>query len=225
LIKNSSVKIKIDTMKPLHLLIFFLIANFLGAQEIPSDVLEKMEKATRKQNSDQITQEKDVPIIKRGSILLTDGNSFQFRNLRLINDTVSFRDTSRVAYKYPLDNILSITQMKPQILPGAGYGIVGGGLASAFAGLLIYPEKDFWETLRVLFNNEEGDGPKLSKKAIPIIIGGSLAGAVIGALVGTSSFKEKIIFQNEQSFGFFPEIMNTPGQCNTLMLTCKINLR
>jgi hypothetical protein len=35
----------------------------LGAQEIPAYLLEKVEKVSRKQNSGQITQEKDVPFL------------------------------------------------------------------------------------------------------------------------------------------------------------------
>jgi hypothetical protein len=210
-------------MRSLRFLIFLLISNALAAQEIPANILEKMEKTSRIKNTGQIVHMQDIPIIQRGTISLLDGNYFHFRKLSIINDTVSFRDTSRVDHQYPLSEISRIQKFKPKPLEGAGYGLGCGGFLGYFTGLLAYPEDNFFETLRIIFSNDENeDWPRFSKKATPILMGCCLAGAVVGTLIGLSSYKQQNIFQTELTIGMNPEIINLTGEKNAFVLTCKI---
>lgn len=165
-----------------------------------------------------------IPPVKKGKITFSDRSIRTFSNLKSFKDSVSFLDNNSLLCTVPLENINLITERKSKVGLGALYGGVGGFFVGVIAGGLIYPKRNFLEFLVDLFNSEK-DGSAITREQAPIVIGATVAGGVIGTLVGLSNKKEKTIYRKDMSVSFYPEIYNFSGKNTGLMLTCKITIK
>jgi hypothetical protein len=158
--------------------------------------------------------------VKKGRITFSDGLICSFTKLRCFGDSICFSDQNSALTKVPLSNVAQVTECKSKV----GISTIEGGLGGFFAGLiaggLIHPERTFWEFLGDKIDSN--DEVIITKKQVPFIIGGTLAGAAIGTLVGLSKSNEKMVYLKDVSFNFYPEINNLPDQNFGVMLTCSI---
>jgi len=117
----------------------------------------------------------------------------------------------------PLNEIREVAESIPKAGEGALIGLAVGGVTGFLTGILAYPENNFWETLGQLFSSDEDVSPKISKKAVPLMIGITAGGAAIGALVGAGH--QKTVYGGFAKVAVYPEIIPIPGKTNGLMLT------
>jgi hypothetical protein len=191
------------------LAIFCLLIGFhlSYSQEIPPDLLKKMEETSQnKVFRDSLNKDK-VFTSKKGGLILTNGIYTDYTKLQIYGDSVSFLDSAKVRCKYPISDIYWLNEKRKQPGIGALIGLGGGLVTGVLAGSLAYPENSFIETLiQIIFTD---DAPKISKKAIPLIAGFTLGGTAIGTLAGLLSEKEVLIIDKRVSFIVKPEIF--PG--------------
>ena len=204
-------------------LFFFSMPVF--SQEIPQDLLKKMEETgNRKSPGDSVTFSSiDIStVLKNGYIRFTYGGSAKFKSLRIKGDTAVFRDPEWISYTIPASDISEITVEKRRrgrnALMGGGCGLVLG----MFTGLFVYSEEDFITTLiDLLSSDEESNGPRLSKKAIPLIAGCTAGGALFGALVIHSKEDQQVVYRRQISLSFYPEIYDLPGKQPVYLVTAR----
>lgn len=74
----------------------------------------------------------EVPLLKKGRIVLTDGKSIKFLQLKVTNDTVEFVNTSNSLFKYSKTDVYLIYKNGNRALGfSAGFGLIGLGSAIA----------------------------------------------------------------------------------------------
>jgi hypothetical protein len=159
--------------------------------------------------------------IKKGNIILNNGDVIKFSNLTVFNDTVFFTKSGSVDGRLPLNNITGITKTKSK----PGMGALCGGIAGFFSGLLIgslvNPERtvDEW-----IFDQIDGDEEvqTISKEDLPYMAIGTASGIAIGALVGLSLKKSTVVYHKNSKIDVFPGVSFYPNQNTGLMLSVKI---
>jgi hypothetical protein len=117
----------------------------------------------------------DIPPVRKGSVLLVDGTSFNFTFLKVENDMVIFTDNKTESHTYNSNEVYKITKIRNYALSGAFYG-GAGAFSGAIGG---YP----------------GDWPKNE-----IIIGAAIGGCILGGIVGALIKKEKTVYINTSAF-------------------------
>jgi hypothetical protein len=161
-----------------------------------------------------------LPPVKKGKITFADGSISSFTKLRCFGDSICFFDQNSALTKVSLSNVMQVTEYKSKVGISTIEGGLGGFFVGIIAGGLIHPERTFWEFLgdRIDSNDEV----IITKKQVPFIIGGTIVGAAIGALVGSSKSTERTVYLKDVSFNFYPEMNNLPDQNSGVMLTCRI---
>ena len=209
-------------MKLLIFSAFLLFSQFAFPQEIPPDLLKKMEKTgEQKSLADSIFQYNLTA--NKGRLTFTNGETARFNSLKLENDSVNYRSPSRKIHKIPLPDVNLITEFHPHRGENALVGGIVGLATGLLAGYLAYPEENTLTTIfQLLFSDEETEGPKLSKKAIPLIIGSTAAGALIGTFVISKKDQEVIYRKKEVTISLVPEISGSPDVHPGYRMTARI---
>ncbi len=169
----------------IFLIFFFFILPVLAiTQEIPPDLRRKMEDmpADSTIRMDQGTL--FYPEVPKGKITFSDGTSARFTNLNFSGDSLFYTNPRGTLSGKPLTEIKEVAESMPKAGEGSLIGGAAGLVVGLLTGILAYPENSFWDTFNQLFSSEEGPFPKISKRAIPLIISITVAGTGIGALEG-----------------------------------------
>lgn len=155
------------------------------------------------QGSYQYTDQ--LPMVRRGSLTMTDGTVYPFRKLRFSNDSVSFLSEGKDRQYLPLADVKEVVHNRWQ--PAQGAAVVGlAGLAIGFlAGGAMYMEDgDFW---RYFFSGDENSGVKYPRTGYKIALWGMVGGAAFGFLAGMTTDKEKIVYRKgDTPIEVFPEV-------------------
>lgn len=155
------------------------------------------------QGSYQFTNQ--LPMVRRGSLTMTDGTVYPFRKLRFSNDSVSFLSEGPGRQYLPLADVKEVIHTRWQ--PAQGAAVVGlAGLAIGFlAGGAMYMEDgDFW---RYFFSGDEDSGVRYPRSGYKIALWGMVGGAAFGFLAGMTTDKEKVIYtKGDTPIEVFPEV-------------------
>ena len=155
------------------------------------------------QGSCQYTDQ--LPMVRRGSLTMTDGTVYPFRKLRFSNDSVSFLSEGKDRQYLPLADVKEVVHNRWQ--PAQGAAVVGlAGLAIGFlAGGAIYMEDgDFWQ---YFFSGDEDSGVRYPRSGYKIALWGMVGGAAFGFLAGMTTDKEKIVYRKgDTPVEVFPEV-------------------
>jgi hypothetical protein len=207
-------------MKLILFLLIFLASRVAFAQE-PDNPLKSKELSSGYLS---IPQNKTIsfPPVKRGNITFVDGTKSTFTMLRCQSDSIYFFDKNSFYSKLSLTNISHITERKSNTAIAALVGGVSGFFTGIVVGGLVYPERTFWEFLSDRIDKK--NDLIITKKQAPFVIGGTLAGAAIGVLVGLSKKQERTVYQKDISLNIYPGINDIFNQNTGLMLTCKITI-
>jgi hypothetical protein len=201
---------------------FMLFCQFVYSQEIPPDLLKKMEQSGQQKFPDDSLNRYNLAA-EKGNITFANGEKARFKSLKLDKDSVMVQRSDRIIHKIPLSEISLITEthrhMGYNALMGGATGLVSGLLV----GLLAYPEENTLTTIiELLFQDEDSEGPKISKKAIPLILGTTAAGALLGTFVISKNDRKVIYRKNDVAVSFVPEIYATPDFKPGYMVTARI---
>jgi hypothetical protein len=201
---------------------FILFSLVVFSQEIPPDLLKKMEQSGQQKSLDDSLKRYELTAGK-GKISFTNGETARFKSIKLEKDSVFYEQTDKIRYKIPLSAVTLVTETHRHrgynALMGGAIGLVSGLLV----GLLAYPEENTLTTLfELLFQGEESDGPKLSKKAIPLVVGATAAGALIGTITITKKDQEVIYKKKDITVSLVPGISATPDLKPGYMVTARI---
>jgi len=154
----------------------------------------------------QVTNEiSNVPPLRKGEIILTDGTSISFRQLSVINDTVVFSNSKMGIQKYSATGIYKISK--------TGNYAASGALLSGLGGLLG----------GVLGTQGWDEIEELKDQKTSFIVGATVVCAVIGGITGALIKREKVVYKNSTSFSFHPGLGLYQDKVN-LMLTCRIRI-
>jgi hypothetical protein len=198
---------------------FLLCFHFCYSQEIPPDLLKKMEETGQNKVFRDSLNQDEILTVKKGELILSNGIFTKYSDLTIIGDSVSFLDSAKVRFNCTLADIYWIKRYHRQPGRGALAGTTLGLFSGVIVGFLAYPENNFLETLlKMLFPNEEEEPPHLSKKAIPLIAGFTAGGAVIGTLAGLATVKEEFVIDHSVSVSFAPEIFSSYAYQPGIML-------
>jgi hypothetical protein len=200
---------------------FICLSYIAFSQEIPADLLKKMEEGSLKKSVNDSVIRNDLTA-KNGKITFTNGETARFKSMQLRDDSVIYLQKDLISRKIPVSDVSLITTVKRH----RGYNaLVGGGvglLSGMLVGLLAYPEDNTLATLlELIFQNEDSAGPKLSSEAIPLIIGTTVGGALLGAFVFRSKRDINVVFKNNVSVSFIPEISASPVSPTGYRLTAR----
>lgn len=156
--------------------------------------------------SQQFNDIKKIPPIYRGKIMLKDGTTAPFINLKVQNDTVIFTNSQLNECKYPGEAVHQISKTGSL----AGILATSFGIGSLFSSLIITSN---WNSL-------EGYGQRRSSH----IIGATAIGAMVGGVVGAFINKNKTIYKSYAPYSFGIDcdsfIVNEPA----ILLTLSIHL-
>lgn len=162
-----------------------------------------------------------LPMVRRGSLTMTDGTVYPFRKLRFSNDSVSFLSEGSERRNLPLADVKEVVHNRWQ--PAQGAAVVGlAGLAIGFlAGGAMYMEDgDFW---RYFFSGDEDSGVRYPRSGYKIAMWGALGGAALGFLAGMGTDKEKIVYrQGDIPVEVFPEVNLLNHEIPIYGLTLKV---
>ncbi len=171
------------------------------------------------QGSYQYTDQ--LPMVRRGSLTMTDGTVYPFRKLRFSNDSVSFLSEGKDRQYLPLADVKEVVHNRWQ--PAQGAAVVGlAGLAIGFlAGGAMYMEDgDFW---RYFFSGDENSGVKYPRTGYKIALRGAAGGAAFGFLAGMTTDKEKIVYRKgDTPIEVFPEVNLLNHEVPIYGLTIKV---
>lgn len=166
---------------------------------------------------------RNLPAIRRGTLILASGEVKNFRSLRFSTDSVSFRVGQHPFQTVALDDVLQVSRKKWQ--PAEGALIVGavGFLTGIVMGTAIHLHNgDFWEFWLNLDKEYEVDFPN---KGWPYLLVGTFGGAAFGALAGMLSNQEKVVYlKQDKPVEVFPDIGFLPGYGSFPEITCRIPL-
>ena len=161
--------------------------------------------------------------IKKGTILLNNGSRVKYTNLTTAQDSVFFADSKSFYSRLSLSNIEQITRTKSSV----GMDILIGGVSGLFTGLLVgslvYPDRTFGEWFVDQISKVDHE-QEITKDESKIIVIGALSGIAIGALVGLTKKKEKVIYQKKTTIDVFPGLTSFNNQDIGLTVTVKISL-
>ena len=148
----------------------------------------------------------EVPPLKKGEVILTDGTAIKYKNLSVSNDTVFFSSSQSMATTYSANDIYKISKTGNLALEcAAGAGL--GWMLGAWLGTMSWDGNASLEDSRNTY-----------------IFGGAAICAAIGGIIGALVKKERTIYKNEASIRLTPigdfNIDNKFG----LMLTCRISI-
>lgn len=201
---------------------FILFTLFASSQEIPADLLKKMEEAGQQKSLDDSLKMVDLEAGK-GKITFTNGETATFMSIKLERDSVMYKQSEKITRKIPLSDVSLVTELHPHRGNNALMGGAIGLFSGLLAGLLAYPEENTLSTLvELVFQWEESDGPKLSKKAIPLIAGTTAAGALIGTFVISKKDHEVIYRKKDITVSFVPGITASPDLLTGYLLTARV---
>jgi|GEM_PF-2549903 len=140
--------------------------------------------------SQNINKLGSVTYLRKGKLVLADGQSYTFRNLNIKDTLLNFSDTKGTAYNNSLSDVYKITK----IGTWAGYGAGMGALSGLLGSLLTEGDVATGELPEV-----EGRG-----NIYLITIG---VCTVVGGLVGLCFKKEKTIYLNLSSRSYFSPLL------------------
>lgn len=209
-------------MKLALCVIFMLCSLIAPSQEESAVPLKRNEFSTVQQQINGSQSHSYIPAVKKGVITLTDGTTAKFTRLISVNDSVYFLNSLHSLCKFPLARIERIGKVKSETLSYSLGGMAGGFFVGVIVGGLVHPERTFWEFLGDKLDNN--DELRITKKQAPYVVGGTVAGALIGALIGSGRKKDVAVYQRELSLNIYPEIRPFPSQSQGLVFTCRISL-
>ena len=160
--------------------------------------------------------------IKKGNIILNNGDVIKFSNLNVINDTVFFTKSRSGAGSLPLNNVTGITKTKSRIglstLVGGAIGLIAGTLTSS----IVNPDRTFGEWLGDQFDGDE-EVQEVHKEDAAYIAIGTASGIAVGAVVGLFVHKSTVVYHKNTTLDVFPGLSFSPGQNSRMVLSVKIN--
>jgi hypothetical protein len=155
--------------------------------------------------SQEITDISKVPPLSKGKIILTDGTTFNFTQLKVLNDTVIFTNSQSSVCKYQSGEVFKILKTGNF----AAVGAITSGLGGLLGGISGTSDWDNYEELR--------------DKKTSFIVGATLVCAAIGGITGALIKKDKTIYKNQTAFGFNMGYNSIIENRPVVMLSCKIN--
>jgi hypothetical protein len=206
-------------MKTILLIMVIALPVFSTAQEIPPDLLKKMENTKPDSAFDRLNQTLWIPVVSKGRITFLDGRSYRFNNISVSGDSVSWSRSKNRMIRKPVSEIKEITEPDPKILNGLAIGAGIGLFTGLITGALAYPENSFLETLVQIFN-AENDFPRISKKAIPVVVGFTVAGSAIGTLVGLDN--KRTVYRIGDAVQVHTELFPVQGQHQGFLMTLSL---
>ena len=160
--------------------------------------------------------------IKKGSIILNNGETFKYSKLTLKNDSVFFTKNNSASISLPLSEVNGISKIKtvPGISAavGACLGLVSGLLVASVAN----PQRTAGEWIIDQINQEE-EGREITKEDLPYIAIGTAGGAAIGALVGLTIHRGQLIYQSNSKINVTPIFNLNPNQTDGPEFALKIS--
>ncbi len=160
------------------------------------------------------------PEVPKGKITFSDGTSARFTNLNFSGDSLFYSNPRGTLTGKPLTEIKEVAESMPKAGEGSLIGGAAGLVVGLLTGILAYPENSFWDTFNQLFSSEEGPFPKISKRAIPLIISITVAGTGIGALEGARY--KRTVYGGRAKVAVYPEILPVSDQHHGYLLTWSI---
>lgn len=190
------------------------------SQEIPPDLRWKMEEIPP--DSTTLLDQETIfyPEVPKGKITFSDGTSARFTNLNFSGDSLFYSNPRGMLTGKPLKEVTEVAESMPKAGEGSLIGGATGLVVGLFTGILAYPENNFWDTFSQLFSSEEEGFPKINKKAIPIIISITVAGAGIGALEGAGH--KRTVYGGRAKVAVYPEMIPVSDQHHGYLLTWSI---
>lgn len=166
---------------------------------------------------------RNLPAVRRGTLIMASGEVKSFRSLRFSPDSVSFRIGQHPFQTVALDDVLQVSRKKWQPAEGALIVGVAGLLTGLVMGTAIHLKGgDFWEFWLNLDKEYEVDFPG---KGWPYLLVGTFGGAAFGALAGMLSNQEKVVYmKQDKPVEVFPDIGYLPGYGSFPEITCRIPL-
>jgi hypothetical protein len=208
----------------LSLLTCFILSSLVVfSQEIPADLLKKMEK-TGQQKSLEDSLKQYTLTSKKGIITFANGGMASFKSIRLERDSVMYQRSDRNVHKIAISEVSLITEMHRHrglnALVAGGFGLLSGLLV----GVLAYPdENNLAKLFELIFSDDVNELPKISAKSIPLVIGTTAAGALLGAFVITFKDEKEVIYKkNNMTVSLVPEITATADVHAGYLLTARI---
>ena len=154
--------------------------------------------------SQNINKLGSVKSVRKGKLVLADGQSYTFRNLNIKDTLLNFSDKKGIAYNNNLSEVYKITKVGTW----AGYGAGMGALSGLLGSLMTEGDVATGELPEV-----EGRG-NIYLAAIGIC-------TVVGGLVGLCFKKEKTIYLNLSSRSFYSPLLPEYTARQYPMLTMK----
>ena len=166
---------------------------------------------------------RNLPAVRRGTLIMAGGEVINFRSLRFTADSVSFRIGKDPFRTEALDEILQVSRKRWQPAEGAAIMGVVGGLTGIILGTAIHLEGgDFWE---FWLNIDDEYDVGFPRKGWPYLLVGTFGGAAFGALAGMLSNQEKVVYlKQDKPVEVFPEVGFLPGYGLFPEITCRIAL-
>lgn len=166
---------------------------------------------------------RNLPAVRRGTLIMAGGEVINFRSLRFTADSVSFRIGKDPFRTEALDEILQVSRKRWQPAEGAAIMGVVGGLTGIILGTAIHLEgDDFWE---FWLNIDDEYDVGFPRKGWPYLLVGTFGGAAFGALAGMLSNQEKVVYlKQDKPVEVFPEVGFLPGYGLFPEITCRIAL-
>ena len=154
--------------------------------------------------SQNINKLGSITYVRKGKIVLADGQSYSFRNLNVKDTSLNFSDTKGSAYNKNLNDVYKVTK----IGTWAGYGAAMGALSGLLGSLMT--ERDV-----VTGELPEAEG----RGGIYLMVTGGCT--VLGGLIGLCFKKEKTIYLNLSATSFYSPVLPENFTRQYPMLTMK----
>ena len=143
--------------------------------------------------------------------------------LSLINDSIVFCASNSFIGKYALGNTTEIIGSESNVEKGAIIGGIAGMVTGILVGGIAYYDDSFLDIIGDALSGEDVSG-SINPQQVPFIVGGTLAGAAIGALIGLIG-RKTAMYERKFKVDLQPNLALAPGQCEGMIFSVKLNFR
>ena len=218
---NNSETMK-NKLLPLIFFLCFLICFDCQAQDTLMLMQPKTINPNPRLNEPESFNNIGASTIKKGSIILNNGETFSFSNLTSKNDSVFFTKSNSSQLKFSLSEVNGISKTKT--IPGISAAV--GGCLGLLSGLLVAaianPQRTPGEWL-IDQIDPEGEEREITSEDLPYIAIGTAAGAAIGAVVGLTIHRGKLIYKSDVEIKVSPVFSMDLNKKDGLLFTLKFN--
>lgn len=140
-----------------------------------------------------------------------------------INDSVISHTSFYRTGNYSNGKGASVTNQNSDVEKGAIIGGIAGLIAGTVAGGIVNPDNSLLQTIGDIIREGDASG-SINQDQVPFIVGGTLAGVAIGALIG-ARYNKTVINNKEITIEFQPALAKSPGKNNEILCSLKVNIK